>query len=108
MDYPGNLFVVAAPSGAGKSSLVSSLLQVDSHLVVAVSHTTRAPRGQEQQDREYHFTDDATFRAMVERHEFVADDLTQRSTPTSLDPAVVPSSNPPSPTINPIDRKSNV
>jgi guanylate kinase len=71
MDYPGNLFVVAAPSGAGKSSLVSSLLQVDSHLVVAVSHTTRAPRGQEQQGREYHFTDDATFRTMVERDEFV-------------------------------------
>ena len=70
MDYPGNLFVVAAPSGAGKSSLVSSLLQVDSHLVVAVSHTTRAPRGQEQQDREYHFTDDATFRTMIERGEF--------------------------------------
>ena len=70
MDYPGNLFVVAAPSGAGKSSLVSSLLQVDSHLVVAVSHTTRAPRGQEQQDREYHFTDDTTFRAMIQRSEF--------------------------------------
>jgi guanylate kinase len=70
MDHPGNLFVVAAPSGTGKSSLVSSLLQVDSHLVVAVSHTTRAPRGQEQQDREYHFTDEATFRAMVDRGEF--------------------------------------
>ena len=70
MDYPGNLFVVAAPSGAGKSSLVSSLLQVDSHLVVAVSHTTRAPRGQEQQDREYHFTDDASFRTMIARGEF--------------------------------------
>ncbi len=70
MDYPGNLFVVAAPSGAGKSSLVSSLLQVDSHLVVAVSHTTRAPRGQERQDREYHFTDEAGFRAMIERGEF--------------------------------------
>lgn len=70
MDYPGNLFVVAAPSGAGKSSLVSSLLQVDSHLVVAVSHTTRAPRGQEQQDREYHFTDGPTFRSMIERGEF--------------------------------------
>jgi len=71
MDYPGNLFVVAAPSGAGKSSLVSSLLQVDSHLVVAISHTTRAPRGQEQQGREYQFTDDASFRAMIERDEFV-------------------------------------
>ena len=71
MDYPGNLFVVAAPSGAGKSSLVSALLQVDSHLVVAISHTTRDPRGQEQQDREYHFTDDATFRAMIARGEFL-------------------------------------
>ncbi len=71
MEYPGNLFVVAAPSGAGKSSLVSSLLQVDSHLVVAVSHTTRAPRGQEQQGREYHFTDASTFRSMVERGEFL-------------------------------------
>jgi guanylate kinase len=48
MDYPGNLFVVAAPSGAGKSSLVNALLQMDSHLVVSISHTTRKPRGQEQ------------------------------------------------------------
>ena len=67
MEYAGNLYVVAAPSGAGKSSLVSALLQVDSHLVVAVSHTTRAPRGQEKQGREYEFTDDATFRSMIER-----------------------------------------
>ena len=71
MDYPGYLYVVAAPSGAGKSSLVSSLLQVDSHLVMAISHTTRAPRGQEQQGREYQFIDEANFRAMVERGEFV-------------------------------------
>lgn len=71
MDYPGNLFVIAAPSGAGKSSLVSSLLQVDSHLVLAISHTTRAPRGQEQQGREYEFTDEAGFRCMIERGEFL-------------------------------------
>lgn len=71
MDYPGNLFVVAAPSGAGKSSLVNSLLQVDSHLVVAVSHTTRKPRGQEQNGREYQFIDEPTFRGMIERGEFV-------------------------------------
>jgi len=68
--YPGNLFVVAAPSGAGKSSLVSSLLEVDSHLVVAISHTTRRPRGQEQDGREYHFVDEATFRSMIERKQF--------------------------------------
>ena len=71
MDYPGNLFVVAAPSGAGKSSLVSALLQVDSHLVVAVSHTTRAPRGQEQQGREYHFIAEPAFRAMIESGNFL-------------------------------------
>lgn len=71
MEHPGNLFVVAAPSGAGKSSLVGSLLQVDSHLVVAISHTTREPRGQEQHSREYHFTDAEHFRAMVDRGEFL-------------------------------------
>ena len=71
MEYPGNLFVVAAPSGAGKSSLVSALLQVDSHLVVAVSHTTREPRGQEQQGREYHFTSSDSFRAMAARGDFL-------------------------------------
>ena len=70
MDYPGNLFVVAAPSGAGKSSLVNALLELDSHLAVSVSHTTRAPRGQEQHGREYFFTDAAGFRAMVARGEF--------------------------------------
>src|SRR3954468_4610699 len=70
MDTPGNLFVVAAPSGAGKSSLVKALLELDSHLQVSVSHTTRAPRGQEQHGREYLFVDEAAFRAMVENREF--------------------------------------
>ena len=71
MDYPGNLYVVAAPSGAGKSSLVNALLELDSHLVVSLSHTTRPPRGQEQDGREYHFVDEAAFRAMVARGGFV-------------------------------------
>ena len=71
MDYLGNLFVVAAPSGAGKSSLVSALLQVDSQLVVAVSHTTRAPRGQEQDGREYHFVPASTFVSMVDSEQFL-------------------------------------
>jgi guanylate kinase len=70
MDYPGNLFVVAAPSGAGKSSLVKALLELDSHLVVSISHTTRAPRGQEQDGREYHFVDEKTFRAKVAHGDF--------------------------------------
>jgi len=65
MDYPGNLFVVAAPSGAGKSSLVNALLQMDSHLVVSISHTTRKPRGQEQDGREYFFIDEPEFRQKI-------------------------------------------
>jgi guanylate kinase len=70
MDYPGNLFVVAAPSGAGKSSLVKALLELDSHLNVSVSHTTRAPRGQEVDGREYHFITEPEFRAMIDHGDF--------------------------------------
>ena len=70
MEFPGNLFVVAAPSGAGKSSLVKSLLEIDHHLVLSVSHTTRAPRGQEQHGREYLFIDEPTFRAKIKRGDF--------------------------------------
>jgi len=71
MDYPGNLFAVAAPSGTGKSSLVKALLELDSHLVVSISHTTRRPRGQDQQGREYHFVEHPTFRSMIDKGEFV-------------------------------------
>ena len=70
MEYPGNLFVVSAPSGAGKSSLVKALLELDSRLVVSVSHTSRAPRGQEQHGREYWFIAAEEFRGMAERGEF--------------------------------------
>lgn len=70
METPGNLFCVAAPSGAGKSSLVKALLELDSRLAVSVSHTTRAPRGQEQDGREYNFIDEAGFRAMIDRGDF--------------------------------------
>ena len=70
METPGNLFVVAAPSGAGKSSLVKALLELDSHLAVSVSHTTRPPRGQEQDGREYWFIGEPEFRAMIDRGEF--------------------------------------
>lgn len=69
--YAGNLFVVAAPSGAGKSSLVNSLMEVDSRLAHSVSHTTRAPRGQEVHGREYYFVSDAQFDLMVEQHVFL-------------------------------------
>jgi guanylate kinase len=70
METPGNLICVAAPSGAGKSSLVKALLELDSRLAVSVSHTTRAPRGQEVHGREYWFVSDQAFREMIERGEF--------------------------------------
>ncbi len=71
MEYPGNLFVVAAPSGAGKSSLVKALMELDSHVQPSVSHTTRAPRGQEKHGREYFFVSAAEFDAMVQANVFV-------------------------------------
>ena len=71
MDYPGNLFVVAAPSGTGKSSLVKALMELDSRVQPSVSHTTRAPRGQEKHGREYFFTSEAEFEAMVQAGAFL-------------------------------------
>ena len=67
----GILFIVSAPSGAGKSSLVKALLAEDPRLSLSISFTTRAPRPGEVQGREYHFVDDKTFRAMLERGEFL-------------------------------------
>jgi len=71
MDYPGNLFVVAAPSGSGKSSLVNALMEVDAGVAPSVSHTTRTPRGQEMDGREYHFISDQAFDAMVAAGDFL-------------------------------------
>ncbi len=71
MDYPGNLFVVAAPSGAGKSSLVKALKAQDALILPSVSHTTRQPRGQEQHGREYFFVSDAAFDDMVLDNRFL-------------------------------------
>jgi guanylate kinase len=69
--YPGNLYVVAAPSGAGKSSLVKALMELDARVEHSVSHTTRAPRGQEFHGREYFFVSDEEFDAMVQSHAFL-------------------------------------
>jgi guanylate kinase len=71
MDFPGNLFVVAAPSGAGKSSLVKALMELDARVQPSVSHTTRAPRGQEKHGREYFFVSAPEFDAMVKADAFV-------------------------------------
>jgi guanylate kinase len=67
----GLLFIVAAPSGAGKSSLIEALLKEDPGLTLSVSYTTRAPRPGEQDGREYFFVDERAFLAMLERGEFL-------------------------------------
>ena len=69
--YPGNLFVVAAPSGAGKSSLVKALMELDSGVQPSVSHTTRAPRGQEFHGREYFFISNEAFDRMTQDNAFL-------------------------------------
>lgn len=71
VDYPGNLFVVAAPSGAGKSSLVKALMELDTGVKASISHTTRPPRGQESNGREYYFVDNARFDQMVANGDFL-------------------------------------
>lgn len=63
--------MVAAPSGAGKSSLVNALMEVDSRLAHSVSHTTRPPRGQEVHGREYYFVSHAQFDQMVQQGAFL-------------------------------------
>jgi len=67
----GSLFVITAPSGAGKSSLIDALLKEDPRLRLSVSYTTRSPRPGEANGREYHFVDDKAFIAMLERGEFL-------------------------------------
>lgn len=67
----GLLFVVTAPSGAGKSSLIRAALEEEPAIRQSVSYTTRAPRAGEQNGREYHFVDAQTFEAMVQRGEFL-------------------------------------
>ncbi len=67
----GNLYVVAAPSGAGKTTLVRLLLEQEPDVHLSISSTTRAPRVGEQHGREYNFIDMATFKAMIERQEFL-------------------------------------
>jgi guanylate kinase len=67
----GLLYVITAPSGAGKSSLIAKLLADESGLTLSVSYTTRPPRPGEHHGREYHFVDRPTFETMLERGEFL-------------------------------------
>lgn len=67
----GALFVISAPSGAGKTSLVRAVLERDPTLCVSISHTTRPRRSQEVDGVNYHFTDRPGFEAMLERDAFL-------------------------------------
>ena len=67
----GNLYVVAAPSGAGKTTLVRLLLAQEPAIHLSISFTTRAPRPGEENGREYHFVAVDAFRGMISRDEFL-------------------------------------
>lgn len=67
----GNVFIVCAPSGAGKTSLVKALLVRDPRVRLSVSYTTRARRPGEQDGRDYHFVGRDSFQQMLERGEFL-------------------------------------
>ena len=69
----GKLFVITAPSGAGKTSLIEAIMNDDATLKVSVSYTTRAPRKGEKDGVDYHFVDDAKFVEMKARGEFLED-----------------------------------
>lgn len=72
MTVPGNLFILSAPSGAGKSSLINALLEQESSrpMQVSVSHTTRDPRPGEQEGEHYHFVSVATFKEQITHNAF--------------------------------------
>jgi guanylate kinase len=67
----GTLFIISAPSGAGKTSLVKALLENDPHLQVSISYTTRNPRPQEINGVHYHFVSIADFQSMLEKGVFL-------------------------------------
>ena len=73
--HRGELFIVSAPSGTGKTTLIhklmSSELASSGNLHFSVSHTTRAPRGSEEDGRDYHFIDRESFGRMIEADEFL-------------------------------------
>ena len=67
----GDLFIIAAPSGGGKTSLVNALLERDPRLILSISHTTRQPRPGEMDGGHYHFVSEAEFKNMISRGDFM-------------------------------------
>lgn len=70
-NIPGTLYTISAPSGAGKTSLVASLLASCDNLKVSVSHTTRPKRKGEQDGVNYHFVDEAAFQSLLQQNAFL-------------------------------------
>lgn len=68
---PGQLYIVSAPSGAGKTSLLNELCKQLKHLTISVSHTTRAPRPSEVDGEHYHFVSLETFKEEIEQNLFL-------------------------------------
>ena len=71
MSKYGTLYVIAAPSGCGKTSLVHALVKGEDNIEISVSHTTRVPRPGEEDGADYHFIDEATFKQMVVAKDFL-------------------------------------
>ncbi len=71
MNTPGTLFTISAPSGAGKTSLVSALVESTANICVSVSHTTRPKRLGEHDGIDYYFVDEANFEKMIEASAFL-------------------------------------
>ena len=67
----GRLIIIAAPSGGGKTSLVSALMAADGNLALSISHTTRSPRSRETDGVQYHFTSEKNFMDMVNEGAFL-------------------------------------
>jgi guanylate kinase len=71
MTMTGSLFIVTAPSGAGKTSLVRSLLEMDKAVSLSISYTTRAMRPGEEDGEDYHFISEERFLNMLEEGDFL-------------------------------------
>lgn len=71
MSVPGTMFILSAPSGAGKTSLVKALIKEDPQILVSVSHTTRAPRPNEVEGKDYHFISQENFNTLKSEGHFL-------------------------------------
>lgn len=67
----GTLFIIAAPSGAGKTSLIKSLVSEDNNIDVSISYTTRKPRPEEKDGEAYYFIDESEFKNLIKQNHFL-------------------------------------